>query len=71
MTVESRTQVYTNENGVLEVYANVVLQANAAGQYGGAVSLPFELVSHLPVEVFCDRALQGRLDSLRQLSKRR
>ena len=65
-----------SNDGVLEMYDNVVLQANTAvynGAFGngGAVSLPFEIDSHLPVEVFCDRALQGRLDSLRQLSKRR
>ena len=37
--------------GVLEVHDNVVLQANTAGWYGGAVSLPFEIGSHLPVGV--------------------
>ena len=33
----------------VELYDNVVLRANTADRYGGAVSLPFELDSHLPV----------------------
>ena len=45
---ESRTQVYMFDSGVLEVHDNVLLQANTA-QYGGAVSLPSEIDSHLPV----------------------
>jgi hypothetical protein len=35
--------------GEMEVHDNVVLQANTAGSDGGAVSLPFESGSHLPV----------------------
>ena len=51
--------------GMLEVHDNVTFEANAAEFYGGAVSLPPEMVSHLSVVVFCDRVCQGRLDSLR------
>ena len=40
-TPESRTQVYMNWAGVLEVHDNVVFEANTAGSEGGAVSLPF------------------------------
>jgi len=62
------TQVYIY-TGVLEVHDNVTFEANAAGLEGGAVSLPSKIDSHLPGVMFCDRVCQGRLDSLRQLSK--
>ena len=51
-----------NAGGVLEVHDNVTFEANAA-QDGGAVSLHFEIGSHLPVVVRCDRIFQGRFDS--------
>ena len=35
--------------GVLWVHDNVVFEANTAGSDGGAVSLPFDIGSHLPV----------------------
>jgi len=40
---------FVYENGVLELHDNLVMQANTARYYGGAVSLPFEFGSHLPV----------------------
>jgi len=36
-----------HDGGLLEVHDNVTFEANAAG-FGGAVSLPFEIGSHLP-----------------------
>ena len=54
-------------DGVMEVHDNVVLQANAAGRSGGAVRIPFEIDSHLPVQVLRDTLDQGTVDSLRQL----
>ena len=56
---------------VLEVHDNVTFEANAAGSAGGVVSLPFEVGSRVPVEVFHDKVCQGRLDALRQSAKRR
>ena len=35
--------------GVLEMHDHVVFEANSAGTDGGAVSLPFNIGSHLPV----------------------
>ena len=57
------------DGGVLEVHDNVTFEANTAEVNGGAVSLHFEIGSHLPGVVFCDRVCQGRLVSLRQLTK--
>jgi hypothetical protein len=38
--------------GDLTVHASVVLEANTAGSYGGAESLPFDISSHAPAVVF-------------------
>ena len=38
---ESRAQVFMYTSGDLAVHDKVVFEANTAGQYGGAVSLPF------------------------------
>jgi len=64
------------ESGVLEVHDNVIFEANAGGNpdewlgWAGAVRLPSEIGSHLTGVVFCDKDCQGRLDSLRHLTKR-
>ena len=68
---ESRTLIYTSSDGMMEVHDNETFEANTAGYGGGAMSLPFESGSHLPAVVVCDRVCQGRLVSLRQLTKRR
>jgi len=47
-TPESRTQVFMTNNGAMEVYNNVVFEANSAEYHGGAVSLPINIGSHLP-----------------------
>jgi len=60
-----------NLYGELEVHDNVTFEANAAGSEGGAVRLPSKIDSHLPGVVLCNRVCQGRLDYLRQLTKRR
>jgi hypothetical protein len=60
---ESRTQVAIGDDGVLEMHDNVLMQANTAGTDGGAVSLPFEIGSHLPVLVLQDTFGKGRFDS--------
>ena len=36
------------DGGVLKVHDDVTFEANAAEELGGAVSLPFEIGSHLP-----------------------
>jgi len=48
-----------DENGVLDLHDNVVLQANTAGRFGGAVRIPFEIDSHLPVQVLRDTFGKG------------
>jgi hypothetical protein len=53
-------------NGSMEVYDNVVLEAKTAWSYGGAVSLPFEIGSHLPGVALGDTFGTGRFDSVRQ-----
>jgi len=47
-------------DGVLEVHDNVTFEANTAGHSGGAVSLPFEMYSHLPGEVLRETFGKGR-----------
>jgi len=64
-TPEFFTQVYMSTGGVLEVHDNVTIEANTAGDNGGAVSLPIEIVFLLSVVVFRDNACEGRVDSLR------
>ena len=54
-------------NGSMEVYDNVVLQANTAGSDGGAVSSTFEIDSNLSVEELLDSFGNDRFDSVRQL----
>ena len=58
-TPESITQVYMSTGGVLEVHDNVTIEANTAGDDGGAVSLPIEIGFLLLVVAFCDRACKG------------
>jgi hypothetical protein len=50
-----------DDGGVLEVYDNVVFEANTAGSLGGAVSRPSKIDSHLPGVMFCDTACQDRI----------
>jgi len=52
------------------VHDNVVFEANTAEESGGAVSLPFEIGSHLPGVVFCDKVFKGKFDYYRQLNTR-
>ena len=52
------SQVYVD--GVMGVYDNVVFEANAAGSNGGAVSIPFEIGSHLPDVALGDTSGVGR-----------
>ena len=66
-TPESRTQVAMITDGVLEVHDNVVFEANTAEESGGAVSLPFEIGSHLPGVALWVTVGTGRFDSGRQL----
>ena len=47
-------------NGELEVHDNVVFEANTAGSNGGAVSIPFEIGSHLPDVALGDTSGVGR-----------
>jgi len=68
---ESRTQVYMYQEGVLKVHNNVEFEANTAGDFGGAVSLPFAPFSFLSALVSCDRISESWFDPLRQLSKPR
>ena len=57
--------------GVLKVHDNVTFEAKAA-ELRGAVSLPFKIDFHFPDVVWCfATGCQDRLDSLRQLTKRR
>ena len=50
----------------MEIHDNVFLQANTA-EYGGAVSLPFEIGSNLPFVVLRDTCVKGEFDSVAQL----
>jgi len=68
-TPEFFTQVYMSTGGVLEVHGNVTIEANTAGDDGGAVSLPFDTVLLLSAVVFCDGVCEGW--SLRKLNKPR
>ena len=53
-TPESRTQVYVQNDGVLEVHGDVVFGADDAVWFDGAVSLPLEIGLHLSVVTFSD-----------------
>ena len=53
------------------MHDNVTFEANTAGSFGGAVSLPFDTVLPLPIVVFCGRFCLGWIHSMRQLTKPR
>jgi len=42
------------DGGVLKVHDDVTFEANAAEELGGAVSLPFEIVSQVPLVLIRD-----------------
>ena len=56
---------------VVEVHGNVTFSDNTAGLEGGAVSLPFDLDSHLSIVVVCDILCEGCFDLQKQLAKLR
>ena len=58
--------------GDLAVHNNVAFEANTAGVYGGAVSLPFDRSSHLSLLLFfMGMIYEGWFDLLRQLTEPR
>ena len=72
VTPETRTQVFMYTYGDLAVHNNVAFEANTAGVYGGAVSLPFDRSSHLSLLLFfMGMIYEGWFDLLRQLTEPR